>query len=183
MCVPSGGVAKLHLSPSCAPYLHIPLPACALTSAERQWRFLGRLACQGRGHATVICRWQYCGSVLLMVIERLGTEFLLITNCGFYSARKLYRPRVSRLSARLVACIGCRVVTAAGPTPVNLGYLERNHYYFFEVSPQLSSRSWVDPVPNQPLLRKSGSAGESNPGTLDLKPGTLTARPHKLIAL
>jgi hypothetical protein len=32
---------------------------------------------------------------------------------------------------------------------------------FIQVAPQLSSRRWIDPVPNPPLLRKSASAGNS----------------------
>jgi hypothetical protein len=36
----------------------------------------------------------------------------------------------------------------------------------------------VDPVPDPLLFRKSGSA-ESNPGLLDLLPGTLTTRPQR----
>jgi hypothetical protein len=45
------------------------------------------------------------------------------------------------------------------PTVVNLDFLDRSRYFFFQVAPQLSSRGWVDPVPDPPLLRKSGSAG------------------------
>jgi hypothetical protein len=43
------------------------------------------------------------------------------------------------------------------PTTVNLDFLDRSHS-FLEIAPQLSSRGWVDPVPDPPLLRKSGSA-------------------------
>jgi hypothetical protein len=32
-------------------------------------------------------------------------------------------------------------------------------YYFFQISPQLYSRGWADPVPDPLLLRKSGSDG------------------------
>jgi hypothetical protein len=42
---------------------------------------------------------------------------------------------------------------------VSLSFLDRSRYYFFQVAPQLSSRGWVDPDPDPPLLRKSGSAG------------------------
>jgi hypothetical protein len=45
------------------------------------------------------------------------------------------------------------------PPVVNLGFLDRSRYYFFQAAPQLSSRGWVDPVPDPLLLRKSGSAG------------------------
>jgi hypothetical protein len=43
------------------------------------------------------------------------------------------------------------------PTFVNFSFLDRSHY-FLEIAPQLSSRGWVDPVPDPLLLRKSGSA-------------------------
>jgi hypothetical protein len=39
-----------------------------------------------------------------------------------------------------------------------LGFLDRSRYFFFQVSPQLYSRGWVDPVPD-PLFSFSGSAG------------------------
>jgi hypothetical protein len=53
------------------------------------------------------------------------------------------------------------VVSATDPPPpvVSLGFLDRSRYYFFQVSPQLSSRGWVDPVLDPLLLQKSGSAG------------------------
>jgi hypothetical protein len=45
------------------------------------------------------------------------------------------------------------------PTVTNLGFLDRSRYFFFQVALQLSSRGWVDPVPDPLLLRKSGNAG------------------------
>jgi hypothetical protein len=39
---------------------------------------------------------------------------------------------------------------------VNLSFQD----FFIQVAPQLSSRGWVDPVPDPLLLRKSGSAGK-----------------------
>jgi hypothetical protein len=47
----------------------------------------------------------------------------------------------------------------ATPTVVILRFLDRSRYFFFQVAPQLSSRAWVDPVPDSLLLRKCGSAG------------------------
>jgi hypothetical protein len=44
------------------------------------------------------------------------------------------------------------------PTAVNFGSLDRSRYFSIQVAPQLSSRGWVDPVPDSLLLRKSGSA-------------------------
>jgi hypothetical protein len=54
---------------------------------------------------------------------------------------------------------GCRVVSATDPTAVDLGFLDQSHYFSIQVVPQLSSRGWVDPVPDPLLLRKFGSAG------------------------
>jgi hypothetical protein len=65
------------------------------------------------------------------------------------------------MSAKLVPTFagrGCCVVSATDPHCRILGFLDRNSYYFFQVSPQLYSRGWVDPVPDPLLLRKSGSA-------------------------
>jgi hypothetical protein len=44
------------------------------------------------------------------------------------------------------------------PTVVNLSFLDRSRYVFFQVAPHLSSGGWVDPVPDLLLLWKSGSA-------------------------
>jgi hypothetical protein len=38
-------------------------------------------------------------------------------------------------------------------------FLDWSHYFFFQVALELYSRDWVDPIPDPPLLRKSGSAG------------------------
>jgi hypothetical protein len=45
------------------------------------------------------------------------------------------------------------------PAVVNVSFLDRSRYFFFQVAPHLSSRAWVDPVPDPLLLRKFGSAG------------------------
>jgi hypothetical protein len=44
-------------------------------------------------------------------------------------------------------------------TAVNLGFLDRSCYVFFQVAPHLYSRGWVDPVPDRALLRKYDIAG------------------------
>jgi hypothetical protein len=77
------------------------------------------------------------------------------------------RPSGRRLLAKLVPTFadrGCHVVSATIPAAVNLSFLDRSRYFFVQVAPQLSSRGWVDPVPDPLLLRKSGSAGVE-PGT------------------
>jgi hypothetical protein len=38
-------------------------------------------------------------------------------------------------------------------------FLDRSRYLFIQVAPQLSSRGWVDPVPDPLLLKKSGRVG------------------------
>jgi hypothetical protein len=44
-------------------------------------------------------------------------------------------------------------------TAVILGFLDPGRYFSIQVAPQLSSRGWVDHVPDPLFLRKSGSAG------------------------
>jgi hypothetical protein len=67
-------------------------------------------------------------------------------------------PLVGEVSANFCGR-GCPVVSATDPPGRILGFLDRSRYYFFRVAPQLSSRGWVDPVPDPLPLRKSGSAG------------------------
>jgi hypothetical protein len=42
---------------------------------------------------------------------------------------------------------------------VNLGFLDRSLYYFFQIPPELSLRGWVQAVSEPLLLRKSDHAG------------------------
>jgi hypothetical protein len=69
------------------------------------------------------------------------------------------------------------VVSVTNPYGRNLGFIDRRRYFFFQVALQLYSRNRVGPVPDPLPLRKSGSAG-IEPVPLDLKPETLTTRPH-----
>jgi hypothetical protein len=41
----------------------------------------------------------------------------------------------------------------------HFSFLDRSRYFFFEVAPHLSSRAWMDPVPDPLLRRKCSSAG------------------------
>jgi hypothetical protein len=66
-------------------------------------------------------------------------------------------PLVGEVSAKF-ADSGCHVVSVTDTYGRILGFLDRNRYFFFQVAPQLYSRSWVDPITDS-LLRKSGSAG------------------------
>jgi hypothetical protein len=43
-------------------------------------------------------------------------------------------------------------------TVVNLCFLDRSRYFFFQAAPHLSTRGWEDSVSDPILLRKSGSA-------------------------
>jgi hypothetical protein len=72
-------------------------------------------------------------------------------------------PFVGEVSANFCEKWVCRVVSAAEPYSRNLGFLDRSRYFCFQVARQLYSRSWVDPVPDRILLRKSDSAGNRNP--------------------
>jgi hypothetical protein len=74
---------------------------------------------------------------------------------------ELYRLSDHHLPAKLVPTLadrGCRMVSAMNPSVVNFGFLDQSRY-FLEIASQLSSRGWVDPVPDPLLLRKSGSTG------------------------
>jgi hypothetical protein len=81
-----------------------------------------------------------------------------------------------RLSAKLMptfADIGYHVVSVTDPYDRNLGFLDRNRYFFFQVAPHLYSRGWVDPVPDPYFSENLVSPG-IEPGPLDL-----TTRPQR----
>jgi hypothetical protein len=70
---------------------------------------------------------------------------------------KLCRPTDCHLSMILVPTFadrGCHVVSVTNPYSRNLGFLDRSHYFLFQIAPPLYSRGWVDPV-----LRKYCSTG------------------------
>jgi hypothetical protein len=71
---------------------------------------------------------------------------------GYWSARELYRPNDRRGRRRY-----CQLAMSV-PTAVNLSFLDRTRYFFFQVAPQLSLRGWVDPVPDPLFLWISGAA-------------------------
>jgi hypothetical protein len=77
------------------------------------------------------------------------------------SASELYRPSGRCLWAKLVSTFagrGCRVVSMTDPYDCILGSLDWSSYFFFQATPQLYSRDWVDPVPDPLHLIKSGGA-------------------------
>jgi hypothetical protein len=45
------------------------------------------------------------------------------------------------------------------PAAVNLSFLDWSHYFFSQVAPHFCSGSWLNPVTDPLLFRKSGSAG------------------------
>jgi hypothetical protein len=49
-------------------------------------------------------------------------------------------PHVGEISANFCGQRGCHVVSAMDPHGHTLGFLDRSHYYFFQVAPQLYSR-------------------------------------------
>jgi hypothetical protein len=68
-------------------------------------------------------------------------------------------PLVEKVSANFFGYSGVTWSARRIPYGLNLGFIDRSRYFFFQVAPQLYSRSWVDPVPDPQLLRKSGSTG------------------------
>jgi hypothetical protein len=55
-------------------------------------------------------------------------------------ASELYRQSGRSLFAKLVPTFGDRVVIVTEPYGPNLGFLDRNRYFLFQVAPQLYSR-------------------------------------------
>jgi hypothetical protein len=95
-------------------------------------------------------------------VQKLSNSFLEIITPWPESASELYRPSDRSTSEKLVPTLadrGCHVVSVTDPHGRILGFINRSRYIFFQVVPQLYSRGSVDPVPDQLLLRKSGSAG------------------------
>jgi hypothetical protein len=77
------------------------------------------------------------------------------------SELRVYQLRNHRLSAKLVLTfVGRwrRLVSTTNSCGLIIAFLDRSRYFFFQVAPRLNSRGWVDLVPGQLLVRKSGSA-------------------------
>jgi hypothetical protein len=90
---------------------------------------------------------------------------------------------IDRAAAACQKCLlllveGCRVVSATVPYGRSLCFLDQSCYFFFQVALQLYSRGWVDPDPEPPLLRKSGSTGNRT-GTSGSVARTLPSRPQR----
>jgi hypothetical protein len=81
--------------------------------------------------------------------------FSLQANYTDWATATCRRNLVPTLADRGVSC-GQR---SGSPMAVNLSFLDRSRYFFFQVAPRLSSRGWVDSIPDPLLLRKFGSPG------------------------
>ena len=68
-------------------------------------------------------------------------------------------PPIGEVSANFLQIEGCHVVSATDPNGRWSPFSGPEPLLFIQVAPQLTSRGWVDPVPDPLLLRKSGSAG------------------------
>ena len=68
-------------------------------------------------------------------------------------------PSVGEVSANFLRIEGCHVVSATDPHGRWSLFSGPEPLLFIQVDPQLTSRGWVDPVPDPLLLRKSGSTG------------------------
>jgi hypothetical protein len=66
-------------------------------------------------------------------------------------------PRVGKIYYQLLRIEGCHGVTAGPHTVVNL-FSRMEPLLFFQVAPHLSSRGYIDPVPDPLLCRKFGTA-------------------------
>jgi hypothetical protein len=63
-------------------------------------------------------------------------------------------PLVGEVSANCLQVEGVAWPAQWIPTAVNLGFLYRSRYFFIQIAPQLSSRGWVDTVPEPPTSLK-----------------------------
>jgi hypothetical protein len=106
------------------------------------------------------CKYRFMG-LLIFSWKMVETNNKTKQTLWPESVSELYRPCNHRLSMKLVPTFadrGCCVVSATDPYCHNLGFLDWNRYFSFQVAPQLYSWGWVDPVPHSLHLRKSDSA-------------------------
>jgi hypothetical protein len=91
-----------------------------------------------------------------------NSEFIWKLNSMALVPSWLYLPSDRRMWTKLVPNLTIEGVVLSAqqiPTTVNLDFLDPEPLLSIQVAPQLSSRGWVDPVPDPLLLQKSGSAG------------------------
>jgi hypothetical protein len=103
------------------------------------------------------------------------------TNSVALSPRKNYTDWATATSQRnLVPTFVDRGVSrgkrGGSPTVVNLSFLDRSRYFFFQLAPHFSSQGLSGPRSRPTVTHKIWQRQESNSGPLDLQPGTLTTR-------
>jgi hypothetical protein len=84
-----------------------------------------------------------------------------LTNSVAFSQQENYTDWTTATGRRMSVPVDrgvSRGQRGGSPTAVNLSFLDRSRYFFFQIAPHLSSQGWMDPVPDPLLLRKSGSA-------------------------
>jgi hypothetical protein len=104
---------------------------------------------------TPLKSWHYT------LLNNFTSDFKLNLRGPSLRANATYRAIAAcrRNYCQLLRIRGRHVVTMMYPLGLNLGFLDRSRYFFFQVAPQLYSRGWVDLVPDPLLLGKSDSAG------------------------
>jgi hypothetical protein len=65
------------------------------------------------------------------------------------------------------------------PTAVNLSFLHRSRYFFFQVAPHLLPQGLSGPRSRPTATQKIWQRRESNPGPLCVQPGSVTTRPQR----
>jgi hypothetical protein len=145
----------INVTSICSPkWLWISASSYHLRGMRNDDKHLSRWTKSGRDlYAILERKKEFCENIISK--EKLQTPWPK-------SASELYRPSHRRLLAKLVPTFadrGCHMVSVTDPYGRILGFPDLSRYFFFQVAPQLYSRSWVDPVPDPLLLRKYGSAG------------------------
>jgi hypothetical protein len=101
---------------------------------------------------------------LVLTLRTLQFTNTETTNSVAFSPQVIYTDWATATCWRnLVPTFADRVVSrgqrGGSPTVVNLSFLDRSRYFSFKYLLIYPHNGWVDPVPDPPLLRKSGSAG------------------------
>ena len=90
------------------------------------------------------------------------------------------RAKTDRSSCCQMAVQGALWLAKRFSLNLNFSFLNRIRYFSYEVSTQLFSRGWVDPVPDPILPEKFlGYSRESNPGPLGWQSDVLTTIPNR----
>jgi hypothetical protein len=155
---------QLHLMPRSRmvePYLHSPTCLHGIVNLLFFLHWRCSKVKVGRAVAQAVSRWLPTAAARVRVRAACGVcGGQSGTGAGLFRVLRFPLPITPPLRVEGVAWSAQRI-----PTAVNLGFLDQSRYFFIQVASQLSSRGWMDPVPDPPLLRKSGRAGN---GTRDL---------------